>query len=289
MINAFIHLGVSPHYFSNWKLAGQFYQVFSHFAEAGEFARLYLLRTHTVGRFLDIFLHAYAGDKSNPQITECYRGTSLSYIPLFVLDRELYLSSTGAGKSEFKMSLLEKKGILADATAPLMFLLYTVSVLARSCEFTKDTVSKLANDNLRYKLDPDEIGMIVQHQVKQLWQECERSKVVRNSMALMFAHISHDNKEFSLQFLQLSLLNNLNVATFDQMKTYERPLIQMLLIEDQYALERAKKVMTGLLEIMKQNAIYYKEVDQVIEIFYKVLQRSTHAVEYLSKAPTLMK
>ena len=47
--------------------------------------------------------------------------------------------------------------------------------------------------------------------------------------------------------------------------------------------------MTGLLEIMKLNAIYYKEVDQVIEIFYKALQRSTHAVEYLSKAPTLMK
>jgi hypothetical protein len=65
-------------------------------------------------------------------------------------------------KSDFKMSALEKKGILLDATEPFQYLWYTVAVLSRSCEFEKD-VGPLANDSLRFKLEEDEIGMLVNH------------------------------------------------------------------------------------------------------------------------------
>jgi hypothetical protein len=55
--NSFIHLNISPHYFRNSLLCGQFYQVFSRFAELGEQARLYMLRNRSVGRLLDLFMN----------------------------------------------------------------------------------------------------------------------------------------------------------------------------------------------------------------------------------------
>ena len=287
MINSFIHLGVSPHYFNQWRLAAQFYQVFAHFSEIGELARLYLLKCRTMGRFLDMFFSGYGGDKSKVEVTENYRCNSLTHIPLFILEKELYMN-TNLEKNEFKMSVLEKKALLADSSSPFMFLWYTVAVLSRSCEFTKDTeLNQFANDNLRFKLEEDEIGMLINHKSPLVWEEC-KVKLVRNAIAEMFAHISFENKEFSLQFIQ-TLIEGLQNSTFDQMKTYERPLLKMLLIKDQYQLDRAKKILTGLLDVMKSNSLYYKDVDQIIEIVYKILQKSAIAVEYLSKNPLLMR
>ena len=40
---------------------------------------------------------------------------------------------------------------------------------------------------------------------------------------------------------------------------------------------------------MKLTVGYYKEMDQMIEIVYKMLQKSTAAVEYLTKNPTLIR
>ena len=56
-------------------------------------------------------------------------------------------------------------------------------------------------------------------------------KVSRNAIAEMFAHISFENKEFSLQVLN-TILNGMSKATFDYMKVYERPLVKMLMIKD---------------------------------------------------------
>jgi hypothetical protein len=67
MINAFIHLNVSAHYFKNQALCGQFYQVFAHFAELGEQARSYLLKCKTVGRMIDLFFYPdISGNKDAP-------------------------------------------------------------------------------------------------------------------------------------------------------------------------------------------------------------------------------
>jgi len=79
-----------------------------------------------------------------------------------------------------------------------MFLLYTVSVLCRSCRFVKTpNPNPLANDNLNLVLDNDELGMIIRHDDEHWWNNCNY-KVTRNAVSDMFAHISFDNKEFSL-------------------------------------------------------------------------------------------
>lgn len=81
--------------------------------------------------------------------------------------------NTNLEKNEFKMSVLEKKALLADSSSPFMFLWYTVAVLSRSCEFTKDTeVNQFANDNLRFKLEEDEIGMLINHKSPLVWEQC---------------------------------------------------------------------------------------------------------------------
>lgn len=40
-------------------------------------------------------------------------------------------------KSEFLMTIMEKKNILKDATPHCIFLAHTVSMLSRSCRFVK--------------------------------------------------------------------------------------------------------------------------------------------------------
>jgi hypothetical protein len=95
-----------------------------------------------------------------------------------------------------------------------MFLLYTVSILARSCLFVKsENKSPLANDDLNYMLEQEEMTMLIEHDHENWWLNCQ-NKLPRNAVANMYAHIAFENKEFSLMYLS-GLLNNINKSTFD--------------------------------------------------------------------------
>jgi hypothetical protein len=65
--------------------------------------------------------------------------------------------------------------------------------------------------------------MITNHDNLAWWFHCDK-KVTRNAVANMYAHMSFQNKEFSLM-----LLSNLNIGLqksfFDEMKFYERAFI----------------------------------------------------------------
>jgi hypothetical protein len=65
-----------------------------------------------------------------------------------------------------------------------------------------------------------------------IWNFCDR-RVTRNAISSMYAHISFGNKNFSLQFIS-TVLMGLQKALFDEMKIYERPLIDQLMIKDEY-------------------------------------------------------
>jgi len=47
----------------------------------------------------------------------------------------------------------------------------------------------------------------------------------------MFAHISFDNKEFSMSVLN-TILDSLGRVSFENMKYFERALVKMLMIKD---------------------------------------------------------
>lgn len=94
--------------------------------------------------------------------------------------------------------MIERKLALNTATPPFLFLAYTVSNLIRSCRFVKtQTPNPFANDNLNFALDGLEMDLIINHEHEQWWNYCMH-KVSRNAIAEMFAHISFENKEFSL-------------------------------------------------------------------------------------------
>lgn len=68
--------------------------------------------------------------------------------------------------------------------------------------------------------------MLINHSHENWWQNCDM-KIARNAIALMFAHISYENKEFSMPYLT-TLLSNIQKATFDKLKYFERPLLKMV-------------------------------------------------------------
>jgi len=56
-INSVLHLQTSKYYHQKAMFCAQFHQLLSHFAELGKGARLYLLKTKTLGRLLRTFLN----------------------------------------------------------------------------------------------------------------------------------------------------------------------------------------------------------------------------------------
>lgn len=59
-INSLLHMSTSTeHCLRHFKLTGQFWSILSHLSELGETARLYLLKTHTLGRLIDILLNLH--------------------------------------------------------------------------------------------------------------------------------------------------------------------------------------------------------------------------------------
>lgn len=98
----------------------------------------------------------------------------------------------------------------------------------------------------------------------------------------MFACISYENKDYSNQILG-TILSGLSKSTFDTLKAFERPLVRMLMIKDSIQADRTKIVMQRLQEIMKSNTSFYKEVDSLIDIVLKLVQRCPAVIDSLSK------
>lgn len=110
--------------------------------------------------------------------------------------------------------------------------------------------------------------MIINHESQMIWAFCDK-KVTRNAVASMYAHMSYSNKNFSLQFISTVLLG-LQKSFFNEYKYYERALIKQLMIKDEYQEDRTKKALSNIYELMKLNVSYYKEMDSLIEILYKI-------------------
>jgi hypothetical protein len=150
-----------------------------------------------------------------------------------------------------------------------MFMLYTISRLSRSCMFVKDIAANpLANDKLNFSLDNDELVMIINHESPMIWSFCDK-KVTRNAVANMYAHMSYKNKNFSLSIIS-TLLVGLQKSFFDQYKFYECALIKQLMIKDEYQEDRTKKALSNLYELKKLCVSYYKEMDSLIDLLYKL-------------------
>lgn len=102
-------------------------------------------------------------------------------LPLIVIDKELYIENNL--EKDVYISTLERKMNLNTATNHSIFLLYTVSLLTRSCMFVKiQSKNPFALDDLNFVLEQEEIQMLINHSHEQWWLNCD-TKVARNAVA----------------------------------------------------------------------------------------------------------
>lgn len=138
LINSFLHLQVSKLAIHRILQCSMFHSVINHFAELGSIARLYLLKTKTMSRLLHIFLNTKNGSSyhSNERFMT-------NKIPLFKLDfpNGMYLVPNTQPDLDSKVRSQERKAILQQAAPPYTFVVGTISLLARSCEFVKSSTS----------------------------------------------------------------------------------------------------------------------------------------------------
>mmetsp|Transcript_5136 Transcript_5136/g.3820 ORF Transcript_5136/g.3820 Transcript_5136/m.3820 type:complete len:124 (-) Transcript_5136:444-815(-) len=94
--------------------------------------------------------------------------------------------------------------------------------------------------------------------------------------------MAFENKEFSVGYLD-KLISNMNRSTFDMLKLYERPLLFLFYIQDNYQADRIKKGQLGLHEILKKNTSYYKFTDSIVEFICKCVFRVPMFTEMLQR------
>lgn len=130
-------------------------------------------------------------------------------------------------------------------------------------------------DNL-HKLDGQEIS-VLRDSVSELSRVFDK-KFSRNAVAKMLAYISFENKEFSSHVMK-ALLSWIQASDFDKLYFYQRPIVQMILINDEFTKERIKKALGAMIEYLKHDGNYYKYGDTVINIMHKILKRSPVAAQ----------
>jgi hypothetical protein len=85
--------------------------------------------------------------------------------------------------------------------------------------------SIFALDSLNYIPDKEEIELLQAQNNRKWWGE--HSKLVRNSVAIMFAHISTNSTEFSMEYINTLILLIQQEHSL-VVRNYERPLLRVV-------------------------------------------------------------
>ena len=106
---------------------------------------------------------------------------------------------------------------------------------------------------------------------------------MRNQVAEMLAHLAWENKEFSRRYAE-QLLALVGEAEFHKLQRYQRPLVRLLQLHDSLARDRAKKVVEGLYSLLRNQRVYYKFCDSIIELIFKLSRKSKLVYDYVRRA-----
>jgi hypothetical protein len=86
----------------------------------------------------------------------------------------------------------------------------------------------LALDSLAYVPDKEEIELL-HSQNNPKWWSYNHSKLTRNSISVMFAHIATDNREFTFAYLA-HLIDMIEASETIYIHLFERPLLRLIQI-----------------------------------------------------------
>tara|TARA_B110000285_G_C14986641_1_gene544173 strand:- start:360 stop:866 length:507 start_codon:yes stop_codon:yes gene_type:complete len=168
-------------------------------------------------------------------------------VPLIVHAKDLYVGMDPE-RCQVQLSNAERKQIGPFLSPPTTFLTLAISNLARSCALVKQANAEASNvkpvfalDCLHHVPDKEEIELLQSHKNLRWWQPGS-SKLARNSIALMFAHISTDNKEFTQEYIH-HLINKVSQEASIYVRNFERPLLRVVQVNDKFQADRIKRVL----------------------------------------------
>ena len=128
--------------------------------------------------------------------------------------------------------------------------------------------------------DKEEIELLQSHKHQTWWGSY--TKLTRNSIAIMFAHISNDNREFAQEYIN-NLVNLISQDRSLNTHQYERPLLRIVQVQDKLQPERIKRVLTKLTELFKNSTSCYMFADSIIEIVFKLAIRCPQVAKAFAK------
>ena len=112
---------------------------------------------------------------------------------------------------------------------PRVFLVTAISNLARSCTLVMksetDQESSFALDQLCFVPSKEEIELL-QSFTNQRWWQREFCNLARNAVAVMFAHLSVNNREYSMDYIN-ALVARLSAESTSDFKLFERSLLRL--------------------------------------------------------------
>mmetsp|Transcript_8863 Transcript_8863/g.8252 ORF Transcript_8863/g.8252 Transcript_8863/m.8252 type:complete len:105 (+) Transcript_8863:6642-6956(+) len=98
------------------------------------------------------------------QTSTNFRDEYMKKIPLFVIDKQLYIE-TNIKKDKVELTDSDRKFIINGHKNFNSFIIYTISLLSRSCLFIKGVEKNpFSNDDLNFVPDQDELSLLTSHQ-----------------------------------------------------------------------------------------------------------------------------
>ena len=171
-------------------------------------------------------------------------------VPLFHTNHPTGLSLEPAtGWQDYKLTSVERQHLRDNGMCSFIFLIRSISLLARSTLFQRSQAPASGGSQLRvsahfigsadesapfYRLEREELDMLVNRHDDRIWWRTSvtENPVCKTAIAKMFAHISFDNSDFSSDFIR-DLFVTISACDDISVKRYERILLSLVQIDDQ--------------------------------------------------------
>jgi hypothetical protein len=164
-------------------------------------------------------------------------------VPIFVLKNKQNFLRAVKVNTDAKIGQKEKREVISTLQPPFTFLVHTISILARSCEYVKHgsmggsvpgRISPFSFGG-SHQLDQDELDMLINELGNRNWllQQGADYPLFKNSLAQMYAHISFDNQPFTKLYLEY-IFGIISSHDFDRVRRFERPLLLLVQLPDDY-------------------------------------------------------
>lgn len=101
---------------------------------------------------------------------------------------------------------------------------------------------------------------LLQTQNNARWWSRDHSKLARNSVAVMFAHVASNNREFSQAYIS-TLIQAIYQEHTIYIRNYERPVLRLVQVNDKLQQERVKRLLVKLTELFKGSTQYFVVIE----------------------------